>query len=244
MQRLHSLCLLACWSFGGVLHAQEVVTPDDEGDIAALTARFAERLDSKNIKETGSPVLRTEYFLDAYSQYRPYPAESTEVAGGFIRLRDGNQMHIADAVAGAMLEVANLELPTGARYQEEWAARLQTLAPKLKDNANLTLKQIAVWFDFLEQWKKDVVKADLSRFRDALRQAAYSILRLAIGTEQSQIDKVAKDRVAGGTATTTGERTRSGGYHHYDVRHERMMSAIYRRHDRRTYRITRITARR
>jgi len=139
----------------------------------------------------------------------------------------------------------------------EWNRRLtDVLKTTGKDGKSRVFSPLssedAYWKTFLDNWQNDVIKKDSARFRDALRQAAYSILRVGLDIENEQIRKVLEGKSTpvgggggGGGGTISGFSSSSQySSSHADVWHERMMNGIYRRHYRNMNKIDRITARR
>lgn len=79
----------------------------------------------------------------------------------------------------------------------------------------------------------------------ALHQSSYQIL---VFMNEIQVSNEASagelPQNGGGSSESVGTSSRTSGYHHADVIHERLMNGIYRRHNRHMNQIERITARR
>ena len=243
----------------GIARGQQPL--DDFSNDGLIKAKLRANELVKTIQPSGDTfVLPADYFLKRFTKEYEFPTVNpltgAPVPGAPVsRLGLANtdkKVLICTIVAEGMLEVAALERAAPADYVSAWMAKQRAILDfQNKDKIPLMDRaQKTVWELFFKEWIDDVINVDPARFRDALRQAAYSILRVGLDKEQEQIDKVLK-----GGATPSGTPSAAaatsliaggyvGSYHHSTVVHERLMNGIYRRHDRRMYKIERIQARR
>ena len=205
---------------------------------------------------TGDLVLPLNYFVEQFrKEYpvlgpdgKPIVNPVTKKPATLALTNEDKPILVATMFAEAMLEVAKPDDLTSAQYVAAWVPKeKELLATKVGQVDLLTDRQRQVWQQFLTEWRDKVLATDEGRFRDALRQAAYSLARVALNVEQDHVNRV----LAGTSAPTGGvgsDGTGTGGYvgsaHHAAVMHERLMNGIYRRHDRRMYKIERSRARR
>lgn len=201
-------------------------------DIPALTATLksievvGEKLTTEVLalqEDTGDLILRDDYFIDKSS--KAYVQKLT--------IRDDQQKLVTAAVvADGMLTVAKKDHDKQIDYLNDWIAEEQLM---LKRMTFQTPDQAKVWSEFLKEWRNEVIRLNSDRFRDALIQAAYSILRVAKGVEEQHV-KNARDRIAkGGGATSTINSTgasAAGRYPHIYRRHTRIMLRIHRHYSR------------
>ena len=249
-----SLALVAVigWQFLAAASAQEF-----SNDALRAYAKKAAVLVT-DMQPTGDPVLAVNYFLEAFrNEYKVLPLradgtldQDAEPATLSIT-QDDKKLVVCTLLAETMLEVAQPDDQTPAQYLGTWITaegKVLDLAVDKQPLLDVRIKQ--AWRQMLLEWRDKAVAKDSDRFRDALRQAAYSLVRAGLDIEKEHVD-----RVLAGNATPAGGSGGSGsamsslgyssyGFHHVDVHHERMMNGIYRRHDRRMYKIDRIQARR
>jgi hypothetical protein len=193
------------------------------------------------------------YFLDKFNK-------DYDVTGGKLRLAGTKKKYlVCNEVAKAMIKFAQATTQTDPELiQADWVAASAVLSSELtKLNAAgisfQTKLENELWQKFLNEWLDDVKKRDKKPtiFKQALYQAAFEIRKSALGIQASQ-DKEAGSKQAVGSATTSSGSssgggagaTAAGGYHRADVFHARVMSGIYRHHNRHMNQIERITARR
>lgn len=266
--RLVAISLVLSWSAGGRLWGQP--PPSDEKGYANEVLIAAAQKAAKMVVEiepTGDVVLPLTYFQEAFN--KPQTVPTLDIDGNPQFNPDGTprvsklpltttvkKLVVCTTVAEAMLDVAKPDGLTSQQYLQNWMVRERTvLGTKFGNEPMLQDDMKRAWQAFFDDWRAAVLKADAtsSRFRDALRQAAYAIVRVGLDIEQDHINKVLQ-----GTATPTGSRAAvvvstaaysipSGtarSYHHAEVMHERLMNGIYRRHYRNMSKIERIQVRR
>jgi hypothetical protein len=95
------------------------------------------------------------------------------------------------------------------------------------------------WIKFFQDWRAEAIRVAPDRFRDALRQASYSLLRTVLDAEEEWIKTVQDQRNSASTtsASTAGDSTGfytspESAYPHLYRRHFRIMNRI-ERHSRR-----------
>ena len=228
-----------------------------ERDLVEAAARAGELL--AVAADTGELILPANYFLEEFERQRPAQLPG-EQPGATMSLTDTSPFRIAcDVVATRMLDIAGQDFAEGEQYLNAWIQQQPQLAEELAarcrwNNAELRDRQLRLWSEFLDVWRQAAVTAAPGRFRDALRQAAYSILRIMIAKEREWVEQVRLDRVGGGGTFAAGGPGTIGptgfgpvpaaGATWARVHHERKMNAIFHRHYRRSYKIERISARR
>lgn len=230
---------------------------------AALTAK--EIVDS--MEQTGETfVVPADYFL---SQFQKEFTVVVKNSAGEIQVDEQTRMPIKASLpltgtdkklvvcvlaAEAMLAAAGPDDLSTSEYLAAWEARQKEfLDLQIDEEPLLDLNQKQAWQQFLDEWREMVLQTDSTRIRDALRQAAYSIVRVGLDIEQEHIDRVLRglttpsgERDDRGLTLTTGVVTSGtyyGPYSHATVFHERRMGHIYRHHERRMYKIQRIRSR-
>jgi hypothetical protein len=112
------------------------------------------------------------------------------------------------------------------------------------DSYGQTDKTVADWAAVTDEWQAEVLRVAPERFREALIQAGLIFTAVLLEYEKQHIEAAmttgARPSPGGsGTYGSGGTYVGTGGYvpTHAAVHHERVMSRIYRRHDRRMVRI-------
>lgn len=176
-------------------------------------------------EESGEPILRDDFFVD--KSEKPYVQKLT--------IRDTQLFPVAAAIiADGMITVAKKDHPDAVGYLNDWSTQEQLIVSRLSKIQ--TANGAKIWSEFLKEWRNEVTRLESDRFRDALVQAAYSILRVGAGIEKQHVDNVRKRIDQGGTTTggytsTTGIST-ADRYPHLYHRHTRIMLRIQRHHAR------------
>jgi hypothetical protein len=216
-----------------------------------------------DVQPSGDLVLPVNYFHEAFrKEYSVRPVNAAGVIDpaaepGLMSLtQDDKKLVVCTMLAEAMLTVAKPPDQTSAQYLAAWIA-VEPAVLEYKTKKGIPLLDVRIkqaWQQFLVEWREKVLVTDSNRFGDALRQAAYSLVRTGLDIEKEHVDRVLAGTASpaggsglGGTSsvlTGSGGSVVVGGYRHVDVHHERMMNGIYRRHDHRMYKIDRIRARR
>ncbi len=144
-------------------------------------------------------VLPVDFFENAFSRLTPVPQpkDDPQLGPKKFSLRSDNQRAVllGVAIAKAMLDVAKPER-SPAQYIVEWTNQEQDTLKKLETEVVLTPVMIQLWTQFFREWCAEVTRVAPNRFRDALWQAAYSILRSALEIEQEHIEKVKSQNLA------------------------------------------------
>lgn len=135
--------------------------------------------------DTGAPVLAADYFVVKSKE---------QFADRRTILDTNNLLPTVVIVAQTMLKVAEKSEKNTEISVLEWNVAKYELREKLTEFN--TDKDANMWIEFLAQWQDDVTERDRSRFRDALIQAAHSILRLGVGSEEEHVDAL-KGSVSG-----------------------------------------------
>ncbi|MGI8979348.1 MAG: hypothetical protein ACR2FY_08990 [Pirellulaceae bacterium] len=197
--------------------------------------------------ETGDLVLREDYFRDKFKELHEFPGPpATPPAPQQVQkltLRDTLEfLKTVTEVSAAMLNAAKPNRNSADAYQTAWLeeertilARMGEISPTFVPDLGQGPERLQIWTTFLRDWRADVVRQQPDRFRDALRQAAYSLLRLGLNIEEGWVKAV---REQGNIATTDstsstatiGTSSSYGGHH----RHYRIMRRIERHHYRHT----------
>jgi len=203
--------------------------------LKAATKEAASLLESK--VDAGELVLREDFFKDKFSELHEFAGAAGAPKKKFT-LRDTNPFLITlTEVAKSMLKVAEPDRANSAAYLAAWVEEEKALMAKMGPPPGIGVAPdlIKVWEVFFETWRGDVARLQPDQFRNALRQAAYSILRLGLDIEADWIKRV---REQGNIATSTaaGSASDSGGTYvdHGHHRHYRIMRRIERHHYRRT----------
>lgn len=214
-----------------------------------------------DVQPSGELVLPVNYFQEAFrKEYKVQTLKADGTpdldaeAGSLSLTQDDKTVVICTMLAEAMLAVAKPDGQTSGQHLVSWlAAEPKVLDYKTKKGIPLLdVRMKQAWQQFLKEWREKVLaKEESNRFRDALRQAAYSLVRTGLDIEKEHVDRVLAGTATlsggpggGGPSTTSAGAGGGRGYHHVDVHHEHLMNGIYRRHDRRMYKIERIQARR
>jgi hypothetical protein len=187
----------------------------------------------------GEQVLREDYFRDKFKEAHQVTAAAGTTT---LTMRDSQRLVLAvNEVAKAMLAVAGEERATSALYQSAWSTAEPDLLKRLGGPPDgkvlLTPNLQAIWLKFLQEWRAEVVRVAPDRFRDALRQAAYSLLRIGLDTEDEWIKKVQEGGFVaapvGGAPVGTGYVGGASPYYPWMYhRHYRIMNRIERHHYR------------
>jgi hypothetical protein len=180
-------------------------------------------------------VLPVEFFQAAL--YKP------RQNGVSLRTRTQTPLLDAEELYRAMHGVATQapEDATGEQIVAAWAtAKGQFLAAL--ENHGQTDKTIADWAAVTDEWQAEVLRVAPDRFREALIQGGLIFTAVLLEYEKQHIEAAMTTgaRVGpGGTSGRGGTYVGTSGYvpTHAAVHHERVMSRIYRRHDRRMARI-------
>ncbi|MBC7856968.1 MAG: hypothetical protein IAF94_26360 [Pirellulaceae bacterium] len=197
--------------------------------------------------ETGDLVLREDYFRDKFKELHefpgPPPAPPAPPQIQKLTLRDTLEfLKTINEVSKAMLNAAKPDRNSSDAYQTAWLeeesailARMGDISPTFVPDLGQGSERLQIWTTFLRDWRADVVRQNPDRFRDALRQAAYSMLRLGLDIEDGWIKAVREQgniAVAAdtGTYSSVGASSSYGGHH----RHYRIMRRIERHHYRRS----------
>jgi hypothetical protein len=210
--------------------------------LKAVTKTAAAMLERK--VETGPLVLREDYFKDKFNE--PHTIQS-DAGPAKLTLRDSQRLVLAvTEVAAAMLSVAEPDRASAAQYQSAWVDAEQVVLARLGDVEGpvvLTPNLVGVWRTFLAEWRAEVVRLAPDRFRDALRQAAYSLLRLGLDIEDEWIQTVRDQGTAAAAGGPYAPASAAGpgavdywspplAYPHVYRRHYRIMNRIHRHHYR------------
>lgn len=176
-------------------------------------------------EDSGEPILRDDFFVD--KSEKPYVQKLT--------IRDTQLFPVAAAIiADGMLTVAKNDHPDAVGYLNDWSTEEQLIISRLSKIQ--TPNGAKIWSEFLKEWRNEVTRLESDRFRDALFQAAYSILRIGAGIEKQHVDNVRKRIAQGGGATGSGTSTTgvstADRYPHLYHRHTRIMLRIQRHHSR------------
>ena len=176
-------------------------------------------------EESGERILRDDFFLD--KSEKPYVEKLT--------IRDAQPIQEAAAIiADAMLTVASKDHPDSVGYLNDWSSEEQLIVDRLK--ILVTPNGAKIWSEFLKEWRAEATRVESARFRDALVQAAYSILRVAAGVEKQHVEN-ARKRIAQGGGTTATAASSTGfstadRYPHLYHHHTRIMLRIQRHYSR------------
>jgi hypothetical protein len=213
-----------------------------------------------DVQPSGDLVLPVNWFHEAFrKEYSVKPVNAAGVIdpdaepASMSLTQDDKKLVVCTMLAESMLAIAKVENQTAPQYLSAWlSAEPKILDYKTKKGIALLDPRIKqAWQQFLAEWREKVLATDSNRFKDALTQAAYSLVRTGLDIEKEHVDRVLAGTATptggssgGGTGAGTSSSSASGGYRHVDVHHERLMNGIYRRHDRRMYKIDRIQARR
>lgn len=186
-------------------------------------------------KDLGELLVPPDYFAESFEKKRDFPQ-----LGGLptkkLSLRDSPSLILAITYfAVPMLEIANDKDLNSEGYLNKWKLKKDSLV----NNIGAPPKQpicppdvAVVWDEFFDRWQEDVVKVDKERGRDAIRQAAYSMLRLGLNIEKEWIEKVkSQGNMLNAPAAFSGSSAAASGGNH--------QSHLYHRHEIRMWRITR-----
>ena len=208
---------------------------------AANDAIFA-RIQGTRAEDLGTRVLADgEYFLKAFKSDR--------------QLSSGHKLVAGNQIVWKLLETVREhgEKPV-TQLRDAWIDAQKELLVGLTKEDPVTEAVILqpeegkAWKSFLDQWRVDAMKADPSRLRTAMIQAAHEIDKALQGIQREQ--EASALGAGGRLVTRNGAASRRyGGSSSYgatisDVMHERLMNGIYRSHQRRMNRILRIRGRR
>lgn len=180
-------------------------------------------------------VLPVEYFQLALAR----PRQNN------VSLRTRTQTPLLDAeLLYRAMHTAATSVPADATPQEVAAAWLAAKPRFLAamDSYGQTDKTKLAWNEFVDEWQQEVTRAQPDRFQEALIQAGLIVTAVLLDYEKQHIEAAMTtgSRVGtSGSMGTGGTYVGTGGYvpTHAAVHHERVMSRIYRRHDRRMARI-------
>jgi hypothetical protein len=207
--------------------------------LKAATKEAAGRLEAK--VDTGPLVLREDYFKDKFNE--PHTIQTPAGVPAKLTLRDSQRLVLAvNEVAKAMLKVAEPDRTSAVQYRSAWLEEEKVLIQRLASGEGpvlLTPNLVQIWGEFFDGWETEVVRLAPDRFRDALRQAAYSLLRLGLDIEEDWIKTV---RESGNAAAAGMQMTSASAagpledrYPWMYYRHYRIMNRI----ERHSYRHTR-----
>jgi hypothetical protein len=180
-------------------------------------------------------VLPVEYFQLALARPR----------ANNVSLRTRTQTPLLDAeLLYRAMHGAATSVPADATPQEAAAAWLAAKPRFLEamDAYGQTDKTKLAWNEFVDEWQQEVTRVAPDRFQEALIQAGLIVTAVLLDYEKQHIEAAMTTggpARRGGTMTTGGTYVGTGGYvpTHAAAHHERVMSRIYRRHDRRMARI-------
>jgi hypothetical protein len=164
-----------------------------------------------------------------------------------VSLRTRTQTPLLDAelLYRAMHNAAASAGPEGTAQQAAaaWLAEKPKFLAAM-DSYGQTDKTKLAWNEFVDEWQQEVTRVAPERFQEALVQAGLIVTAVLLDYEKQHIEAA---MTTGGRVGTSGTGTSgSGGSYvgtsgyvptHAAVHHERVMSRIYRRHDRRMVRI-------
>lgn len=180
-------------------------------------------------------VLPEDYFINAFKVTRKFPVDATGFAKT-LTLRDTLPSLVIAITyfSSEMIEISNDDTLTADGYVTKWKAKQQELlanAHKQQPVGIAPPEVIVMWEEFFDKWQADVMKADAAKFQVALKQAAFSLLRIGFKIEEEWIAKVkSQTNVPAASGTTSTSGSTSTGTHN---------SHLYHRHEIRMWRITR-----
>ena len=186
--------------------------------------------------KSDSLVLPVEYFQLALAK----PRQNN------VSLRTRTQTPLLDAeLLYRAMHTAAGSVPAGGDSQQAVAAWLAE-KPKFlaaMDSYGQTDKTKLAWNEFVDEWQQEVTRVNPDRFQEALIQAGLIVTAVLLDYEKQHIEAA---MTTGGRVGSSGSYGSGGGTYvgtsgyvptHAAVHHERVMSRIYRRHDRRMGRI-------
>jgi len=181
-------------------------------------------------------VLPVEYFQLALAK----PRQNN------VSLRTRTQTPLLDAeLLYRAMHTAAGSVPADGSSQEAVAAWLAEKPRFLAamDSYGQTDKTKLAWNEFVDEWQQEVTRVAPERFQEALIQAGLIVTAVLLDYEKQHIEAA---MTTGGRVGPSGSSSSRGGTYvgtsgyvptHAAVHHERVMSRIYRRHDRRMGRI-------
>jgi hypothetical protein len=179
-------------------------------------------------------VLPVEYFQLALAKPR----------ANNVSLRTRTQTPLLDAeLLYRAMHGAATSVPADATPQEAAAAWLAAKPRFLEamDTYGQTDKTKLAWNEFVDEWQQEVTRVAPDRFQEALIQAGLIVTAVLLDYEKQHIEAAMTTGgpASRGSSATGGTYVGTSGYvpTHAAVHHERVMSRIYRRHDRRMARI-------
>lgn len=183
-------------------------------------------------------VLPVEYFQLALAKPRQNNVS--------LRTRTQTPLLDAELLYRAMHNAAASAGPEGAAQQAAaaWLAEKPKFLAAM-DSYGQTDKTKLAWNEFVDEWQQEVTRIAPERFHEALVQAGLIVTAVLLDYEKQHIEAAMTTGARpspGGSGTYGsggGTYVGTGGYvpTHAAVHHERVMSRIYRRHDRRMARI-------
>lgn len=220
--------------------APDPFTPKGKKAIRAAAEKFRD----ENKPTSDRVIPEDDYFLRAFNTPRKHEDQTFTMAGS------DDKVYIFWEIAKAMKKTANDHGNDPDKVIVEWEKARTEVMDKLSTPDQFTNRALydherAVWDQFLDQWEKDAKAAAPERFKDALNQAAYELVKrgLDVQTKQETLAKTSGPTREANSGASASASARPGGYYLSDVIHERMMNHIYRTHHRRMNRIIRIRAR-
>jgi hypothetical protein len=188
------------------------------------------------VPKSDSLVLPVEYFQLALAK----PRQNN------VSLRTRTQTPLLDAeLLYRAMHTAATSVPADGDPQLAVAAWLSEKPRFLAamDSYGQTDKTKLAWNEFVDEWQQEVTRVAPDRFQEALIQAGLIVTAVLLDYEKQHIEAAMTTGGRVGPSRTSGA---SGGTYvgtsgyvptHAAVHHERVMSRIYRRHDRRMARI-------
>ena len=186
--------------------------------------------------KSDSLVLPVEYFQLALAKPRQNNVS--------LRTRTQTPLLDAEVLYRAMHTAAGSTGADGSPQQAvaAWLAEKPKFLVAM-DSYGQTDKTKLAWNEFVDEWQQEVTRVNPDRFQDALIQAGLIVTAVLLDYEKQHIEAAmttgARVGPSGSYGSGGGTYVGTSGYvpTHAAVHHEKVMSRIYRRHDRRMGRI-------
>jgi hypothetical protein len=179
-------------------------------------------------------VLPVEYFQVALAKPRQNNVS--------LRTRTQTPLLDAELLYRAMHTAAGVAGADGDSQQamSAWLSQKPKFLAAM-DAYGQTDKTKLAWNEFVDEWQQEVTRVNPDRFQEALIQAGLIVTAVLLDYEKQHIEAAMTTGGRVGPSGSTSGTTYVGtsGYvpTHAALHHERVMSRIYRRHDRRMVRI-------
>ena len=216
---------------------------------AGLAKTRQEALDfiAKKVPKTDPVLSPPEYFINKFSKLYQTTGGKFTLAGTKAKLLACME------VARAMDEIGSQEgnpVPTPQSLLADWTVREGILLSKLGekseatfDRSILTDNELQAWKQFLQEWREDVSRSNPERFKDALLQAAYQIVKAGLEIQTAQ-ERAAASGELPARSSSNGDGSGNGIGGTSFPFHERRMNKIIHHYERRASRAALIRARR